>query len=175
MVFYPALLSLFELSDVQAGYIVGASLHDVAQVVGAGYVISETAGDSATLTKLLRVAMLVPTTLILSIAVARFALAGQAGTPGKAPIRIPAFLIGFVVLAVAANLSLLPGAVLEAATTGSRWCLMVAIAALGVKTVLKDFVALGWRPLALMIAETLFIAGIVATAVILGGGWVLPA
>ncbi|MDZ7790169.1 MAG: putative sulfate exporter family transporter [Xanthomonadales bacterium] len=79
MVIYPAILSLFDLSDVQAGYIIGASVHDVAQVVGAGYVISDPAGDAATLTKLMRVAMLIPTT----------PAAGPPRTAGAPPRRTP--------------------------------------------------------------------------------------
>lgn len=174
MVFYPAILSLFDISDLQAGYIIGASVHDVAQVVGAGYVISDQAGDTATLTKLLRVAMLVPTTILVSIAVAQAGGRRTAATRGKVPVRLPGFLIGFVVLAILVNLSLVPDPVIDAAVTGSRWCLITAIAALGVKTVLKDFIKLGWRPVALMVAETLFIAGMVAPAVIFGGSSILP-
>ncbi|WP_206607830.1 YeiH family protein [Ferruginivarius sediminum] len=172
MVFYPAVLSLFDLSDVQAGYIIGASVHDVAQVVGAGYVISEQAGDTATLTKLLRVAMLIPTTLILAFAATRF-VTGGAGGAGKARVKVPTFLIGFVILAVMANLSVLPPVAVEAASTASSWCLVTAIAALGVKTAIKDFLELGWRPVALMVVETAFLAAAVATAVIVGGSSVV--
>ena len=53
MVLYPLLVALFEMSDVRAGFFLGGTIHDVAQVVGAGYMISESAGDTATFTKLL--------------------------------------------------------------------------------------------------------------------------
>jgi uncharacterized integral membrane protein (TIGR00698 family) len=171
MVIYPAILSLFELTDVQAGYIIGASVHDVAQVVGAGYVISDPAGDAATLTKLMRVAMLIPTTLLLAYLFARTGAGAGAGGGGtRAGVKVPGFLIGFVALAVATNLGLLPGPVVQAAETGSKWCLIVAIAALGVKTVLKELLDLGWKPLVLMLAETVFMVTVVAAVVLIAGG-----
>jgi uncharacterized membrane protein YadS len=52
------------LTEVESGYLIGATIDDVAQVVGARYSISDHAGDIATFTKLLRVAML-PLVLIL--------------------------------------------------------------------------------------------------------------
>jgi uncharacterized integral membrane protein (TIGR00698 family) len=170
MVLYPAVLSLFDLNDVQAGYVIGASVHDVAQVVGAGYVISEPAGDAATLTKLMRVAMLIPTTLILAQVLARRHADPASGARGGPRVQIPVFLVGFVLLAVATNLGWLPGVAIQVAETGSRWCLIFAIAALGVKTVLKDLVDLGWRPLVLMIAETVFMVIVPMSLVLIGGG-----
>ncbi|MDZ7790168.1 MAG: putative sulfate exporter family transporter [Xanthomonadales bacterium] len=75
----------------------------------------------------------------------------------RAAVRVPGFLIGFVALALATNLGLLPAPAVRAAETASTGCLIVAIAALGMKTVLKDLLDLGWTPLLLMLAETLFI------------------
>jgi uncharacterized membrane protein YadS len=58
MILYPAISSLFGFDDHHAGIFIGATIHDVAQVVGAGYAISPEAGDTATVVKLMRVAML---------------------------------------------------------------------------------------------------------------------
>ena len=52
-----------------------------------------------------------------------------------------------------------------AATDVSRWCLVTAIAALGMKTSFRDLAAAGWRPVGLMLAETLWIAGLVLVSV----------
>ena len=60
MVAYPMLARALGLDDRLAGIFLGATIHDVAQVVGAGYSLSNEAGDVATLVKLMRVAMLVP-------------------------------------------------------------------------------------------------------------------
>ncbi|HMQ20120.1 MAG TPA: putative sulfate exporter family transporter, partial [Sphingopyxis sp.] len=64
MVLYPPVARLAGLDDHAAGVFIGATIHDVAQVVGAGYAISPDAGDTATIVKLLRVAMLLPVILI---------------------------------------------------------------------------------------------------------------
>lgn len=67
MIVYPMIVTLLSLDDFAAGVFIGATIHDVAQVVGAGYSISEEAGDTATFVKLLRVAMLVPIVVALSL------------------------------------------------------------------------------------------------------------
>ena len=64
----------------------------------------------------------------------------------------------------------MPSFVQEAGNTASRWCLVAAIAALGVKTHFSEIVDIGWKPVLLMVLETLFIAGLALIAI--GGGWV---
>ena len=60
MVIYPLLIALFALDDQAIGLFLGGTIHDVAQVVGAGYSVSPEVGDFATITKLFRVLMLIP-------------------------------------------------------------------------------------------------------------------
>ena len=60
MVFYPIFGDLLHFTSTDRGFFIGATIHDVAQVVGAGYSVSSETGDLATFVKLLRVAMLVP-------------------------------------------------------------------------------------------------------------------
>jgi uncharacterized membrane protein YadS len=64
MVIYPVQFAALGLTEIEIGYLIGATIHDVAQVVGAGSSVSDTAGDIATFTMLLRVAML-PVVLIV--------------------------------------------------------------------------------------------------------------
>ncbi len=163
MVLYPILTTQLDMSDAAAGVFLGASIHDVAQVAGAGYGVSPAVGDAATLTKLLRVAMLVPIVLGLSLALLP---AGARG--GRAP-RLPLFLVAFVVLAVLRNINVIPASVVSFLSDASQWMLVTAISALGVKTVLKDFVTLGPRSLTLLVLETLFVATL-ALAVVLTFG-----
>ena len=60
MIVYPMLARALGLDPLPAGIFLGATIHDVAQVVGAGYSMSTETGDVATLVKLMRVAMLLP-------------------------------------------------------------------------------------------------------------------
>ena len=69
MVAYPVIVKWFGLDARAAGFFLGATIHDVAQVVGAGYSISPEVGDFAVLTKLLRVAMLLPVVTAIALAV----------------------------------------------------------------------------------------------------------
>jgi uncharacterized membrane protein YadS len=59
----------------------------------------------------------------------------------------------------------LPQIVIGLANDVSRWCLVAAIAALGMKTSFKALFAVGWRPVGLMVAETLWIAVLVLLSV----------
>jgi hypothetical protein len=78
----------------QTGVFLGGTIHDVAQVVGAGYSISPEVGDYAVLTKLLRVAMLLPVVTAISLAV-RHRLQRSEET-GSGDSLLPPFLLAFV-------------------------------------------------------------------------------
>lgn len=158
MVLYPMLATALGFSDQQAGLFLGASIHDVAQVVGAGYMISPETGDVATYVKLLRVAMLLLVVPAVALAVTR----GQAGG-GRA--RLPGFLVGFALLVAANSFGLLPAPAVAVASDVSRACLVIAIAALGMKTAFKSLAQAGWRPVAAMALETVWLAVLVVAAV----------
>jgi len=155
MILYPAAVPLFGMGDDAAGIFLGGTIHDVAQVVGAGYMISPEAGLTATYVKLLRVTLLVPAVLIL-------ALAYRHGAPAGASLLPPWFLILFVALAAINSAGVIPLAAGEALAFVSRACLVAAIAALGVMTSFGELAALGWRPIALLVVETAFLAVLVA-------------
>lgn len=162
MVLYPLLVRALGLADADAGVFLGGTIHDVAQVVGAGYLISPAAGEVSTFVKLMRVAMLVPAVLCFTLL-----FRGQAGSGRSGGLTLPGFLVAFVALVLVNSLGLVPAAVAQAASDLSRWCLVTAIAALGIKTSLQKLAVVGWRPVALMVGETLFLALLVLTAVLL--------
>ena len=151
MIVYPMLFHYLGLSEVESGYLIGASIHDVAQVVGAGYSVSETAGDIATFTKLLRVALL--PVVLLAVAVTFRKEAG--GTAG-----LPWFVVVFIVLMVLRNTLNFPESVLTFVNDTSRFFLVIAISALGVKTSLEKLFAPGVKGLMLIAVDTLFLLGL---------------
>ena len=160
MILYPVFATSIGLDHKQAGIFIGGTIHDVAQVVGAGYTISNETGDIATYVKLLRVAMLLPAVFAISFLVARH---GGHGEGARA--TLPLFLVGFAVLVVVNSIGLLPQVAIGLANEASRWCLVAAIAALGMKTSFKTLFAVGWRPVGLMVAETLWIGALVLFSV----------
>jgi uncharacterized integral membrane protein (TIGR00698 family) len=165
MILYPLISELFRFDDHHAGVFIGATVHDVAQVVGAGYAISPEAGDTATVVKLMRVAMLLP--VIVAIGLWARSRGGQG--EGEAPPLLPWFVTAFVALVVINSLVPITEVVREAGSTASRWCLVAAIAALGIKTHFREIAEIGWKPVALMIFETLLIAALGLTAI--AAGW----
>jgi uncharacterized integral membrane protein (TIGR00698 family) len=150
MILYPLLVPALHLSHDQAGILFGGTIHDVAQVVGAGHLISDEAATVATYVKLMRVAMLVPVVMLVGY------LFGAAGTSSKRP-TLPTFLIAFVILAILNSFHLVPQTVADVMNSFSRWCLVCAIAALGMKTSLEELTKVGWRSIALVVSETLFL------------------
>ena len=161
MITYPLLTAALHLDHTRAGIFLGGTIHDVAQVVGAGYMISPHTGDVATYVKLLRVTMLLPVVFTIAFVVARMG----PGVAGGAKATVPLFLIGFAALVIINSLGWLAKPVTDAANEISRWCLVTAIAGLGMKTSFKDLMTAGWRPVVLMVVETVWIAGVVLVAV----------
>lgn len=162
MILYPTLVQSLHLDPSHAGVFLGGTIHDVAQVVGAGYTISPRAGDVATFVKLLRVTLLMPVVTVVWWAFRSKprSTARSASWQSAAP-PLPLFLFGFAALVVANSAGLLPPALHQGINHVSRWCLVTAIAALGVKTSFQQLASLGWRPVVLLIVNTLFLASLV--------------
>jgi len=158
MIVYPIAYAALGMNDAETGLLLGATIHDVAQVVGAGYAVSQEAGDVATYVKLLRVAML--PVVVLTIAALTLRGAGR----GKATGSIPWFALGFAVLLGTNSLGWIPPAVADALGVAARWLLVSAIAALGVKTSLQAMASLGGRHLGVVVGETLFLMGAAVAA-----------
>jgi uncharacterized integral membrane protein (TIGR00698 family) len=147
MVLYPILFGAMDHGPAQAGFLIGATIHDVAQVVGAGYSMSEEAGDVATFVKLQRVAL-------LPLVVLAAALVFRESRAGLAP---PWFLVAFVVLFLVGNFLPVPQVILHAAHVASGWLLLTAIAALGVRTSLAELARVGPQAATVVIGCTLLL------------------
>ncbi|MEM8551031.1 MAG: putative sulfate exporter family transporter [Pseudomonadota bacterium] len=153
MVLYPVLFQSAGFTDREIGILIGATIHDVAQVVGAGYAVSGEAGDTATIVKLMRVAMLLPLVLAVSFA---FAAARKAAASGaKAELPIPGFAIAFAILVGVNSMGIMPEPLREALIEVSRWCLITAVAAVGLTTSLREIAKVGWPPVLIAISGTL--------------------
>ena len=162
MVLYPLLANAFGMDEQAAGILLGGAIHDVAQVVGAGYTISEDTGDIATYVKLLRVAMLLPVVLLIA-----FLVSQRAKASGAAQAGVPYFLFAFAALVFVNSAFSIPDGVTALVSDTSRWLLVTAIAALGAKTSLKQIFQVGWRPVALVLAETAWVFMVVIAGIVL--------
>lgn len=153
MIAYPILFSAMGMQNAEVGFLIGATIHDVAQVVGAGYSVSDETGDIATFVKLQRVALLPVVLICLSFAM-RVTNKGADGS-----VKLPLFVIAFIVLVLVSSFHLVPTSVTEAASSLSRWMLVTAISALGIKTSLKAMMDVGVRHALIIVLQTLFLLG----------------
>ena len=165
MIAYPIVIAGFGMDHHQSGVFLGATIHDVAQVVGAGYSVSAETGDTATIVKLLRVAMLLPVVFLVSLATRL-----HVGAASRSEPLLPWFAVAFAALVLVNSSGWVPAPVTKFADEASRWCLVTAIAAIGMKTSLKELVVIGPRPVLLMVLQTLLLAGLVGALIALGWG-----
>lgn len=164
MIAYPALGQYLSFNPLEMGVFIGGTIHDVAQVVGAGFSISNETGEIATVVKLIRVAMLAP--IVLAISLATRMQVSEDHDLGKKPPLIPVFVLGFLALAAVNSMGFLPAFVTDVLSEISRWALLIAIAAVGMKTSLKKVLDVGGQAITLIVAETLFIATLIIVGII---------
>lgn len=158
MVIYPLIAKLLHLPPELAGLFIGGTIHDVAQVVGAGYTIDQATGDYATIVKLFRVSMLAVVVVAVSTLFKRQREASAELGMGKKQALVPWFLWVFVALVIVNSVGWMPLPVQHQLSDLSRSCLVLAIAALGMKTSFAQLASAGWRPFMLILVETLWIA-----------------
>ena len=159
MVLYPLACASLGLDPRATGVMLGATIHDVAQVVGAGYAVSETTGNTAVVVKLFRVFLMLPVVLAVGWLFSRRAVAAAA-----AKIPIPVFAVVFVALCLlnsiatgVPNLAEIFTRIKAPLVEASNWGLLVAISALGLGTSVGSILRLGWAHIAIVIGTTLVI------------------
>ena len=103
------------------------------------------------------VAMLLP----VIVCAAMITRARGVNTGGKRPPLLPWFAVVFVLLMLLHSFVPLPSVLTDTGNTLSRYCLVTSMAAIGIKTHLKDILSVGWKPVALVVLETLFLAALV--------------
>jgi uncharacterized integral membrane protein (TIGR00698 family) len=144
MILYPALAHAIGLSDRQAGFFLGASIHDVAQALGAGYAYSGPAGEVATIVKLARVVLLGPLLLFLGI------LLSRKGTNPSPHSGVPWFVLGFVALSGANSTGVIPAPVSDQVASAGSLLIVVALVASAIRSPVRQIIGQGWRPLAVI-------------------------
>ncbi|MBT3439855.1 MAG: putative sulfate exporter family transporter, partial [Gammaproteobacteria bacterium] len=160
MIAYPILFSVGGFSDVEIGILIGATIHDVAQVVGAGYAVSNETGDVATFIKLLRISMLPFIVIIIALL-----LKGDDELGTISPKAFPWFALGFALCLIVNSIGFIPEMITRFLADVSQWFLVFAIAGLGVSTSLKSMMELGGKSIALMVLQTVALLGIAILAV----------
>jgi uncharacterized integral membrane protein (TIGR00698 family) len=152
MLLYPAVAHAMSLSDAGAGYFLGGSVHDVAQALGSGYAYSVAAGETATIVKLARVALLAP--VLAAVALMFPSPLEITGAKPKIP-GIPWFVVGFFVVAGINSTGVLPAKVTNFAAETAAVMLAVSVAATAIRSPLGEILKAGPKPLLVIAAATL--------------------
>ena len=166
MFLYPALhrAGILDLTPEQMGLFTGATLHEVAHVVGAGNAMGQAISDPAIIVKMIRVMMLAPVLVVLSIVLAR--RDPSSGANGeKRKITIPWFAFLFLAVIGFNSLHLLPAGLVDAINTLDTFLLTMAMTALGAESSFEKFKKAGARPFLL--------AGFLYIWLFFGGYWLV--
>ncbi|MDP9421827.1 MAG: putative sulfate exporter family transporter [Pseudomonadota bacterium] len=147
MVTYPLLAHLLQFSDRQAGFMLGASIHDVAQAVAAGYSFSDSAGPIAAVVKVTRVALLAPVLAIIALFVRK--------SVKPVGVGLPWFVLGFFVVAAVNSFGILPAAAVDSAGKAGTGLLAIAVTAAAIRSPLGRILKMGWKPFCVVGIATL--------------------
>lgn len=159
LVTYPPLARMLGFTDAQAGFLVGASVHDVAQAIGAGFAVSDPAGAQATVVKLTRVALLAPLVTLAALWIARVQPVAASDNAARVPL-LPGFILAFLGLVAVNSLVSLPPVLAGYALTASKTLLLLAVTATAMRTRTDLLLELGWRAVMPVLAATLASLGV---------------
>ncbi len=154
MSLYPTIAQLIGLSDRQAGFLLGASIHDVAQALGAGYSFSNDAGETAAIVKLTRVALLAP-----ALAVVALCFPAEPGQV-RSRVGVPWFVLAFLGVAVLNSFISVPAPVTLATKEIASGLLLLAVTATGIRSPMQLLLQQGWKSAMPVIIATLAAFGI---------------
>ena len=160
------------MAETGFGLWVGTSVNDTSSVVAAGYAFSQLAGNTAVIVKLTRTLFIIPFVLIFSLISERLEAKSE-GVEGRVPINMkkifPYFIILFLVVVGLRSTGIIPDNMAAGLSTTSRFCMIMALSAIGLKTSFSDIKSIGPKPMILgFIVDTLVV--FVAIAVLIAGG-----
>ncbi len=152
MTSYPILASYLNFSDRQAGFLMGAAIHDVAQSLGGGFSFSPEAGKVATIVKLSRVTLLAPIVAVIGLAIGN-ADGGPSSLAAK--MKLPWFVLAFFGLVAANSVVAFPTAITEYSLAVSKALLLFAVTATAMRSRLDLILGQGWRALVPVMLATI--------------------
>jgi uncharacterized integral membrane protein (TIGR00698 family) len=151
---YPLIGAALHMPTEVYGLWSGASVHEVAQVVAAGFARGQAEGEFATVAKLARVLMLAPLVIGMGLWAARQTQGGsRTGSP-----PIPWFVFGFLALVLLGDTGWIDPQLRRYANPATQILLTFALAAVGLETDIRRLIAQGWQPLLLGALATVYIA-----------------
>lgn len=154
MFLYPILYKsgILNMTPEIYGVYAGGTIHEVAQVVGAGSAVSAQAADTAVIVKMTRVMMLAPMMIVIGLL---FVGRKNGDSNGKLKVVIPWFAVLFIVMAGINSLDILPTMLVSGITQIDTFLLTMAMTALGMESGIDKFKQAGIKPI--LLATVLFV------------------
>ena len=156
MLLYPFISNALNLNILESGIFMGGGIHNVSQAVGAGYAVSNEAGDLAVIFKLIRVSMLLPVIIIISLVWGKGSSTPYPNVRSKLKASTPPFLVVFCLLALLSCLNIVPDLAKNAGNISAHWALIISLVAIGIKTDTRLVMKVGAMPLTIMTLTTAF-------------------
>lgn len=158
MILLPLLFQFYPFAEKQMAFLIGASLHSVGNVAGAGFSVSEDVGQLALVYKMARVALLSPALLFMVWLNAR-------KTEGQSfKFQLPWYLIAFILISILVSFLPLPESMVKSSELIGKIMLTIAMAAIGLKVHVLRLLKAGQRGL---------VFGVIVFALQLGLLWLL--
>lgn len=151
IILFPIMGRLLGLSDMAYGLWTGTAVNDTSSVVAAGYAFSEAAGDFATMVKLTRTLVIIPTVLIFSFISAHINTQISAKSNSKEKVKIsslfPWFILGFLAMSLLNSFGFFSIAISTGLKNISKFLMVAALAAIGMNTNLNEMKKSGINPM----------------------------
>lgn len=149
------------MSNMGYGLWVGTAVNDTSSVVAAGYAFSEFAGNTAVIVKLTRTLFIIPFVLIFSVITERLEAKSE-GVQGRSSINLkkifPYFIILFLIVVALRSTGIIPNTLIPALSKTSKFCMVMALSAIGLKTNFGEIKNIGFKPMILgFIVDTLVV------------------
>lgn len=164
MFLYPTLPEFLSLSAEEYGLWVGASIHEVAQVVAAAFQNGTVSGEQGTLAKLSRVVMLAPMVVLLGLA-ARGSDAGD----GKLGVQVPWFVVAFIGVIGINSMISIPAHIHAGIVSLTVFLLAAALGAMGLEMRIGKLRAKGVKPLLVGLFSSIFISLLTLGIILMAG------
>lgn len=172
VIIFPWIGMALGMSNTGYGLWIGTAVNDTSSVVAAGYAFSQLAGNTAVIVKLTRTLFIIPYVLIFSLINERVE-AKQEGAKGRAPVNIrkifPYFIIFFLVVVALRSTGIIPDAIAPTISSTSRFCMIMALSAIGLTTSFGDIKSIGPKPMILgFIVDTLVVIVSIGVLIVTG-------
>ncbi len=150
IVLFPIMGRALTLSDMAYGLWAGTAVNDTSSVVAAGYAFSEAAGDFATMVKLTRTLVIIPTVIIFAFLnnhLKRKSSKDSKDVEVNVKSSFPWFIIGFLLMSFLFSINVIPVDLSHTLKYISKFLMVVALASIGLKTSMKDMENAGKAPM----------------------------